>query len=89
MVGITTGLYTWWLNYLAKPLKAVKIKIPLTLTMLLTEIIILVWRILVPDVLESIRGASLIYLLLVFSLVPMVTVVGWFGASMTFPVEKE
>ena len=89
MVGITTGLYTWWLNYLAKPLKAVKIKIPLTLTMLLTEIIIFIWRILVPDVLESMRGASLIYLLLVFSLVPMVTVIGWFGASMTFPVEKE
>jgi len=89
MVGITTGLYTWWLNYLAKPLKAVKIKIPLTLTMLITEIIIFIWRILVPDVLDSISGASIIYLLLVFSLIPMITVIGWFGASMTFPVEKE
>ena len=25
IVGITTGIYTWWLNYLAKPLKQVKI----------------------------------------------------------------
>jgi predicted heme/steroid binding protein/uncharacterized membrane protein len=89
MAGITTGIYTWWLNYLAKPLKAVKIKIPLTLTMLVTEIIIFIWRILVPDVLNSIRGVSIIYLLLVFSLIPMITVIGWFGASMTFPVEKE
>lgn len=89
MVGITTGIYTWWLNYLAKSLKAVKIKIPLTLTMLVTEIIIFIWRILVPDVLDSIRGVSIIYLLLVFSLIPMITVIGWFGASMTFPVEKE
>ncbi|UCE51116.1 MAG: hypothetical protein JSV31_17820 [Desulfobacterales bacterium] len=89
IVGITTGIYTWWLNYLAKPLKAVKIKIPLTLTMLVTEIIIFIWRILVPDVLNSIRGVSIIYLLLVFSLIPMITVIGWFGASMTFPVEKE
>jgi uncharacterized membrane protein len=89
MVGITTGIYTWWLNYLAKPLKAVKIKIPLTLTMLVPEIIIFIWRILVPDVLDSIGGVSIIYLLLVFSLIPMITVIGWFGASMTFPVEKE
>lgn len=89
IVGITTGIYTWWLNYLAKPLKAVKIKIPLTLTMLVTEIIIFIWRILVPDVLNSIRGVSIIYVLLVFSLIPMITVIGWFGASMTFPVEKE
>ncbi len=89
LIGITTGLYTWWLNYLAKPLKAVKIKIPLTITMLTTEMIIFTWRILVPEVLDPLRGAGFIYLLLVFSLIPMITVIGWFGASMTFPVEKE
>ena len=89
VVGIATGLYTWWLNYMAKPLKAVKIKIPLTFTMLATECVIFIWRIVVPDILDPIRGASIIYILLVFSLVPMITVIGWYGASMTFPVEKE
>jgi hypothetical protein len=31
----------------------------------------------------------MIYLLLVFSLIPIITVIGWFGATMTFPIEKE
>lgn len=89
MVGITTGIYTWWLNYMAKPLRAVKVKIPLTLIMLVTQVVIFIWRILVPDILNSMHIGSIGYVLLVLALVPMVTVVGWFGASMTFPVEKE
>ena len=31
VVAIATGFYTWWLNYLAKPIAAVRIKIPLAL----------------------------------------------------------
>jgi predicted heme/steroid binding protein/uncharacterized membrane protein len=88
LIGITTGLYTWWLNYFAKPLRAVKIKIPLTLTMLITEVVIFIWRMMMPDVLDIMQGASIIYLLLVLSLLPMITIIGWFGASMTFPVEE-
>ncbi len=88
-VAITTGIYTWWLNYMAKMLKPVQIKIPLSLIMLATSVIIFIWRINVPDVLVNFSGLSIIYLLLVLSLAGMVTVIGWFGASMTFPVEKE
>jgi len=89
LIAITTGFYTWWLNYMAKPLRPVKIKIPLTLTMLLTSIVLFVWRFSVPDILDSLSGAGLLYILLVLSLSAMVTVIGWNGASMTFPVEKE
>ena len=88
-VAITTGIYTWWLNYLAKMLRPVKIKMPLSLIMLATAIIIFVWRIAMPDILVNFTGLSSIYLLLVLSLSLMVTVLGWYGASMTFPVEKE
>ncbi len=88
-VAITTGIYTWWLNYLAKMLRPVKIKIPLSLIMLATAVIIFVWRIAVPDVLVNFTGLSSIYLLLVLSLALLVTIIGWFGASMTFPVEKD
>jgi predicted heme/steroid binding protein/uncharacterized membrane protein len=88
LIAITTGLYTWWLNYFAKPLKAVKIKIPLAFAMLITEIVIFIWRMMLPDVLEIMGGAGIVYLLLVISLIPMITIIGWFGASMTFPVEK-
>jgi predicted heme/steroid binding protein/uncharacterized membrane protein len=89
VVAITTGLYTWWLNYMAKMLKPVKIKIPLSLIMLALAIIIFVWRIAVPDVLDSLRGSGFVYLLLVISLSVIITIIGWNGAAMTFPVEKE
>jgi predicted heme/steroid binding protein/uncharacterized membrane protein len=88
-VGITTGIYTWWLNYMAKMLRPVKIKIPLTIVMLVTSVIIFIWRISVPDILINFRGLSILYLVLVLSLSIMVTIIGWFGASMTFPVEKD
>jgi len=88
-VGIATGLYTWWLNYLARPLRAVRIKIPLALAAFGTAGALFLWRLLRPEVLFMPGGSRLLFLLLLFSLVPMVTVIGWFGASMTFPVEKE
>ena len=88
IVGISTGIYTWWLNYMAQPLKPVKIKLPLTILMFFTEVIIFVWRMLTPDILDTINTASVIYFMLVLSLIPMITVIGWYGASMTFPVEK-
>ena len=89
IVGIVTGLYTWWLNYMAKMLKPVKIKIPLTIAMLIVEIVLFVWRLTVPDVLYSLQGSGLVYLLLILSLSVMVTIIGWNGAAMTFPVEHE
>jgi uncharacterized membrane protein len=89
VVGISTGFYTWWLNYMAKPLKPVKIKIPLTIAMFLVSAVLFLWRLNVPDILDALSGSGLLYILLVLSLSVMVTVVGWNGASMTFPVEKE
>jgi hypothetical protein len=65
-----------------------KKKIPLAFAMLIIEISLLIWRIKVPDILDPIRGSGLIYLVLVFSLLPMITLIGWYGASITFPVEK-
>ena len=88
-VAITTGLYTWWLNYMAKPLRAVKIKMPLSLILLVVQIIAFIWRLNVPGVMDSIQGINIIYLLLVVSLFPMVVVIGWFGAFLTFPVEND
>ncbi len=88
-VAITTGFYTWWLNYMAKMLKPVRIKIPLSISMLVVEIVLFIWRLAVPDILDSLHGPAMLYLLLVLSLSVFVTIIGWNGASMTFPVEKE
>jgi predicted heme/steroid binding protein/uncharacterized membrane protein len=87
-VAMATGLYTWWLNYMAQPLRAVKIKMPLSLILLVVQIITFIWRLTVPNVMDSIQGVNIIYLLLIVSLFPIVVVIGWFGAFLTFPVEK-
>jgi len=89
VVAISTGIYTWWLNYMAKMLRPVKIKIPLSLIMLAVAVVIFIWRITVPDVMDSLRGFNSIYLVLVLSLSVLVTIIGWNGAHMTFPVDKE
>lgn len=88
-VAIATGLYTWWLNYMAKPNKAVKVKMPLSMILLIIQIVAFFWRLTVPDVMDSIQGINIIYLLLVVSLFPIVVVIGWFGAFLTFPVEHD
>jgi len=89
VITIITGLYTWWLNYLSKPVRAVTIKKRISVVLLIASTIAFIWRLLNVEVLVSLTGAGYIYLLLILSLLPMVTVIGWFGASLTFPIENE
>jgi len=89
LVAIGTGWYTWWLNYLAKPLRPVKIKKRMSILMFVVAAAAFVMRAAVPDILLNFRGISVIYLILVISVFPLVTVIGWYGAELTFPVEKE
>jgi len=87
-VGIATGFFTWWLNYQAKPMKAVRIKIIFSHLLLGLVVATFCWRLLSPDIILSLAGSGFIYFLLSLSLIPVVTVVGWYGAKLTFPVEK-
>jgi predicted heme/steroid binding protein/uncharacterized membrane protein len=88
-IAITTGLYTWWLNYLLKPVRAIQIKKRLSFTALAVQILLFVWRLADPTVLNPIGMGGVIYLILTISLLPMVITIGWFGASLTFPIEEE
>ena len=88
-VVILTGLYTWWLNYMARPITPVKIKIIISLVLLVTAVIAFVWRFQSPEVLHSFSGLNLLYFLLILALTPLVIIIGWFGANLTFPIEKE
>ncbi len=87
--AMATGYYSWWLNYLARPMRPVIIKQRLSVLMLGIAIVVFIWRIVVPDVLVFLSPGSLIYLILIISLFPLVMVIGWFGATLTFPVEGE
>ena len=86
-VSVITGLSTWWLNYFARSMREVTIKICCTGLMVATQIAVFVWRILAPDVLDAFGFGSVVYMFLVMSLFMLVSVIGWFGASLTFPVE--
>ena len=88
-VAILTGYFTWWLNYLAKPMRAVTLKIRFSFLLWLLSILLFVWRVSVPEIIRPFAGGTFIYLLLIFSLIPIVTVVGWFGATLTFPLKKD
>ncbi len=88
-VAILTGLFTWWHNYLAKPIKPVVVKLWMSLTMWVTAMVLFTWRMSMPGVLDSMRTSSFIYLVLTVALVPIISVIGWFGAKMTFPIEKD
>jgi predicted heme/steroid binding protein/uncharacterized membrane protein len=87
-VAMATGYYTWWLNYKARPMKAVTIKQWLAAILLCIEIIAFVWRISHPAVLTPFNCASAVYLILILLLFPLVAALGWFGATLTFPLEK-
>jgi len=88
-VTILTGLYTWWLNFLSRPVRAVTIKKRLSPLMFVLALIAFIWRLCVPDVMDHPGGIGALYLVIVLSLFPLVTVIGWFGAQLTFPIERE
>jgi predicted heme/steroid binding protein/uncharacterized membrane protein len=88
-VVIATGLYTWWLNYMARPITPIKIKFTVSLVLLVTSVIAFVWRLCSPEVLHSISGLNVLYFLLIIALTPLVIIIGWFGANLTFPIEGE
>lgn len=86
---ITTGLFSWWYNYMAKPIRPVRVKIPVSIALFVVTLIAATWRLAQPDILEVFSVQSAVYFILVMSFTPLVIVVGWFGAQMTFPVERE
>ena len=86
-LAILTGYFTWWLNYLAKPMRPVTIKIRFSLLLLAASLIAFIWRVLNPGVFLSFTGESMLHFLLILSLIPIVTVIGWFGATLTFPLK--
>jgi predicted heme/steroid binding protein/uncharacterized membrane protein len=91
-VALVTGLFTWWLNYELRPLRPVVIKLILTPIMLTVGAGAFTWRWLNPEILSA---ASLgdwtgkVYLGLFCALLPLVSVIGWYGASLTFPLHEE
>ncbi len=87
-LGMMTGFYAWWLNYQAKPIRPVTLKIWFSFLLLGISVGLLFWRTAVPGILNNLRVESVLFVLVELSLVPLVTAIGWLGAGLTLPVEK-
>jgi predicted heme/steroid binding protein/uncharacterized membrane protein len=87
--AMATGYITWWLNYAARPMRPVSIKKWLSAILLGVDVAAFIWRAVVPGILHPFSWASGVYLILVLCLLPLVVIIGWFGATLTFPLKKE
>ena len=89
LLAMGTGLFTWWLNYMAKPMRQVTVKVILSCIMLPDAIAAFVWRLSDPDILNQLHGIGAVYLLLVVALGPLAMAIGYFGGTLTFPLERK
>lgn len=89
LVVIPTGLFTWWVYYQWRPMRAVRVKLVLSLLLFADALTAFLWRALDPQVARHAAGINVFYLVLVFMALPMVVVVAWFGATLTFPLRRE
>jgi uncharacterized membrane protein len=85
-LAMGTGLLTEKQNFPDPPKSARTEKI-LSLILLATALAAFIWGLLQPDILDNLHGGNLIYLLLIILLTPLVTVIGYFGGMITFPLE--
>ncbi|MGD8366109.1 MAG: cytochrome b5 domain-containing protein [Desulfobacterales bacterium] len=88
VVAMVTGFITWWYNYMGRMMKPVAIKIPLSILTLCTGVVMFAWRLNAPEVMTALEGINLLYLILSLSLIPQISIIGWYGATMTFPLEE-
>jgi len=88
-VAMGTGFFTWWLNYLAKPMKPVVLKIIFSGILVVLSASTLFWRIAIPGILDDSGLARIVYLAITLSFVSLVSIIGYLGASLTFPLGKK
>jgi predicted heme/steroid binding protein/uncharacterized membrane protein len=87
--AIVTGFFTWWLNYQAKPLRPVLIKIRFSGLLVGVYLAAFISRLRFPADVLSLAGWGFVYIALLLALIPVVSIIGWNGAKLTFPVEKK
>jgi uncharacterized membrane protein len=84
-VALLTGPYNWWINYASKWSKIIAIKVFGSIILIVLLLILYMWRLLFPEIMLQPSGARIIYMMLSLNLPIVITVLGWYGAKMTFP----
>lgn len=86
--AMATGVFTQRLNY-PQPDPTLILEKRLSFLLWIMASGAFLWRLFDPEVLRDLQGVNLIYLLLVLAVAPLVTVIGYFGGLLTFPLEPE
>jgi predicted heme/steroid binding protein/uncharacterized membrane protein len=84
-LAFVTGLATWKYNYGSSFLMPIKFKLALSPVLMLQFAAAAVWWMADPAVLAGDGASASRFSLLVASMLPVMGVVGWFGATLTFP----
>jgi hypothetical protein len=69
--------------------RQVTIKIILSCIMLADAVVAFTWRLAYAGVVNRLEGTGAIYLLLVLALGPLAIAIGFYGGTLTFPLEKK
>lgn len=85
-LAIWTGFITTRINF-PEPPPAARLEKILSFILLAAGLAALIWGLAMPDILDNLQGWNLLYLLLIISLTPLVTVISYFGGILTFPLE--
>lgn len=84
-VAMLTGPYNWWMNYAGRWTPVIAVKMGGSLLLMVLVLAAFLWRVIQPTIMLEPGGARVLYILLTLGMVPVVTILGWFGAKMTFP----
>jgi uncharacterized membrane protein len=85
--AMLTGEFARRVNYPQDPSPTFRIEIRYSRLLLLLSSGAFLWRWLSPAILQDFRWASVLYLLLIFSLPVLVTIISYYGGLLTFPLE--
>lgn len=87
-VAMFTGYFTWWFNYMGRMMKPVAIKISASVVAIILAVIVFIWRWKNPEVMLDLQGINVVYFLCSLAFFPLISVIGWYGATLTFPIEE-
>ncbi|HEU24024.1 MAG: cytochrome b5 [Mesoaciditoga sp.] len=90
--AIASGFFTWYLNYMSKPIKAVIIKIVFSFVLDADAIILIWWRSAYPNILINVRNFSfdsLIFFIMTLLLAFFAMIIGYYGGELVYPTGKK
>ena len=87
-LAMLSGAVSWWFNYGRSFSARFKAKIGLSIVLLIVEAIALALRTANPTALTNRESVGWIYALAVIGVVPLVAMLGWIGARISFPPRR-